>query len=478
MRIRWQPGRAAACAALTLAGAHGAQAEVVVDQAFAGGVGPWRAEGSVTTVSAGARLRGGSNPGRLTSAPIDVRGLQRLRVTVERSASGLDAGEAATLVATVDGQARTLEAQRSPSGSATFALDGPATTLTLSYALTASSLLETATLTRVRVEGDRDDVPPVRTGTLVPDASWTCGLPNGIPDPAGGTLVFRTALAADAPLDLGRTPEGERRVIRTAGGALSGGSAGGNVLPGSLEFDLRLPSGAVEHEARHTLRMSDGTLVYARHCGVADGADVRFVARFEAPSSSRWQWLNSGTYVGRRQAGAGGVTWSVHAVSATPDPADPVTRVPADPGLPQQPFDCPAIPAGATRGDTALLTARVAIGSSQAVGTTPAGRRNIIPITGGSVTGTLASGTVNPGGADHQLTVGGELQIEARYTLRTNDGELIAVRNCGDFGVSDLTAVTFEARADGPYAGLNGRTWAGTITPGLGNVTIRVYERR
>ncbi len=52
------------------------------------------------------------------------------------------------------------------------------------------------------------------------------------------------------------------------------------------------------------------------------------------------------------------------------------------------------------------------------------------------------------------------------------------MRNCGDFGVSDLTTVLFEARADGPYAALNAKPYAGTITPGLGTVTIRVYERR
>jgi len=168
---------------------------------------------------------------------------------------------------------------------------------------------------------------------------------------------------------------------------------------------------------------------------------------------------------------------SVFAVSATPNPVDPIVRVPADTAVRQQLFDCAGAPATATQG-TQVMQARVNIGSSQAVGTSKRGRRNIIPITGGSYSGSAGSGTVNPGGADYQLTVSGELQIEARYTLKAANGETIVVRNCGNFGTSDLTAVGFEARTDGAHAALNNGSFVGTITPGLGRVTITVYERR
>jgi hypothetical protein len=344
--------------------------------------------------------------------------------------------------------------------------------------LAANSALETYTIANVRLEGDSSTTePPVRTGTIVPDSSWTCGMPGGIPDPANGTLVFSTTLAADAPLDVGSTPYGRRKVTRTTGGTLSGGSLAGTVLSGSLDFDLSLPSGALEHEARYTLRASDGTLIYLRNCGVADGTDVRFVADFEAPSSSSLQWLNSGTYVGRRQVTASGIKLSVYSVSATPSPTDPVTRVPADAQLRQQAYQCTGAPASAAQG-TEVMAARVSIGSSQAVGNSKRGKRNIIPITGGSYSGSRGSGTVNTGGGDYQLTVSGELQIEARYTLKTSNGESIVVRNCGDFGVSDLTVVTFEARTDGAHTALNNGNFVGTITPGLGRVTINVFERR
>jgi hypothetical protein len=210
---------------------------------------------------------------------------------------------------------------------------------------------------------------------------------------------------------------------------------------------------------------------------VADGADVRFVADFEAPSSSSLQWLNSGTYVGRRVATPSGVQLSVYAVSPTPNPSHAVVRTPSDPSLRQQAWNCTIPSATATQGSE-VLQARVSIGSSVSVGSSKYGSRNIIPITGGTLSGSLVAGSVNPGGADYQLNPGSGRQIEARYTLKANNGETIVVRNCGNFATGDLTQVMFEAKTDGAYAALNNRRFVGTITPGLGRVTIKVFDER
>lgn len=481
MNHLWIHRPAAACAALALlAFAPALSAAVLADQSFASGLGAYAAVGSVSTGSYGARLRGGSSPGRLSGPPIDTAGHTRLRLTVQRATSGLDSGESARITATVGGQSRLLETTSSASGEAVFELGDAPGPVSVAFAVEASSPLETLTIASVRLEGDPAGPcpgcePPAATRTLLPDASWTCGLPGGIPDPAHGTLLFSTTLAADAPRDVGTTPYGQRRVTRTRGGNLSGGSVAGSILPGALDFDLRLPSGALEHEARYVLRMPDQTLVYLRTCGVADGDGVRFVADFEAPSSSTWQWLNAGTYVGRRALTPQGVRLSVHAVSATPPAADAVVRVPADPTLPQQDWDCRFAAPDARQGRQ-VLQARVGIGSSQAIGNAKRGRRNIIPITGGTHSGDLGSAAVDPGGADYQLTVSGELQIEARYTMTAANGETIVVRNCGDFANGSLTAVGFEARVDGAHAALNREPFVGTITPGFGRVTITVHE--
>jgi hypothetical protein len=57
------------------------------------------------------------------------------------------------------------------------------------------------------------------------------------------------------------------------------------------------------------------------------------------------------------------------------------------------------------------------------------GRRRIIPITGGKVTGQL-TGTVLPGGADFQMVVSDTCaDLDARYLLQLDNGEHIFVMN-------------------------------------------------
>lgn len=54
-----------------------------------------------------------------------------------------------------------------------------------------------------------------------------------------------------------------------------------------------------------------------------------------------------------------------------------------------------------------------------------------IPITGGRVTGTL-NGTVVPGGGDWCLVRADDVyRVEARYLIRTDEGELVDVHNVG-----------------------------------------------
>jgi hypothetical protein len=77
--------------------------------------------------------------------------------------------------------------------------------------------------------------------------------------------------------------------------------------------------------------------------------------------------------------------------------------------------------------------ARVELGPALELGRTAAGvRRRVIPILGGSVAGPRLAGRVLPGGADWQsVREDGVAEVEARYTLRLEDGTLVAVDNCG-----------------------------------------------
>jgi hypothetical protein len=66
------------------------------------------------------------------------------------------------------------------------------------------------------------------------------------------------------------------------------------------------------------------------------------------------------------------------------------------------------------------------------VGQTPLGRRQAIPITGGTFSGPGISGRILPGGADDQLVrADGAVVIDADYFLETDDHVVIHVRNVG-----------------------------------------------
>lgn len=77
-----------------------------------------------------------------------------------------------------------------------------------------------------------------------------------------------------------------------------------------------------------------------------------------------------------------------------------------------------------------VCVAHVTVEQPLDLGNVGKGGRRIIPITGGEFAGPKLRGTVVPGGADWQtLRDDGVAELEARYTLRTDDGALIYVRN-------------------------------------------------
>jgi hypothetical protein len=77
-----------------------------------------------------------------------------------------------------------------------------------------------------------------------------------------------------------------------------------------------------------------------------------------------------------------------------------------------------------------IFAAHVTVNPPLDLGDVGKGRRRVVPITGGDFAGPQLRGTVLPGGADWQiLRSDGVAELEARYTLRTDDGALILVRN-------------------------------------------------
>ena len=81
---------------------------------------------------------------------------------------------------------------------------------------------------------------------------------------------------------------------------------------------------------------------------------------------------------------------------------------------------------------THVFTAHVDVGVPLDLGPVSTGRRRIVPILGGSVTGPRLDAAILPGGADWQIVrADGTAEVVARYTLRAGDGTLISVVNKG-----------------------------------------------
>lgn len=126
------------------------------------------------------------------------------------------------------------------------------------------------------------------------------------------------------------------------------------------------------------------------------------------------------------------------------------------------------------------------------VGNTAKGKRFIIPITGGTFKGPKMQGTIIPGGADYQLqdSISGRTELEAIYSIRTDDGINIHVRNCGlIYNGKDAngnpsfyfrTAPKFEAPNDSKYAWLNNAIFVCAPNFGgpQGTINLRIWMVR
>jgi hypothetical protein len=81
---------------------------------------------------------------------------------------------------------------------------------------------------------------------------------------------------------------------------------------------------------------------------------------------------------------------------------------------------------------TLAMELRVEVGPPVELGNVPRGRRRVIPILGGTFQGPNIRGKVLPGGADWQIVRSdGLAELDTRYMLQTDRGELIYIQNAG-----------------------------------------------
>ena len=142
-----------------------------------------------------------------------------------------------------------------------------------------------------------------------------------------------------------------------------------------------------------------------------------------------------------------------------------------------------------------LFRAEITLAPPQELGETPHGRRRIIPITGGRISGERVSGRVLAGGADWQIVrADGVAELDARYTIETADGALIYVTNRGvrhgpaevlrklaagepvDPALYYMRTTPWFETSDGRYAWLNRVVCVATGARRAAAVELEVYE--
>lgn len=138
-------------------------------------------------------------------------------------------------------------------------------------------------------------------------------------------------VAVGPPLAIGRGPGGERRIIPILGGRIEGPRLNGEVLPGGADFQLIRDDGVAEIEARYTLKLPDGALVYIvnrglRHAAPEDMARLlrgepvppervyfRTAPVFETASPAH-AWLHRSLFLGIGERRPDSVRVVIHAV--------------------------------------------------------------------------------------------------------------------------------------------------------------------
>ena len=136
------------------------------------------------------------------------------------------------------------------------------------------------------------------------------------------------------------------------------------------------------------------------------------------------------------------------------------------------------------------LQLKVTLGETYSCGETQHGQRTVIPITGGTFEGPNIKGTIINGGADYQLSnkALNRTELEAIYSIKTDDGVYIHVRNRGIIhGGKDANgnpsfyfraAPQFEAPADSKYAWMNNSLFvcAPDFAPGFKGIVLNVWR--
>lgn len=118
--------------------------------------------------------------------------------------------------------------------------------------------------------------------------------------------VFTAKATISDPIVVGQSKRGLRRLIPITGGTFEGPNIKGDVLPGGADWQLVRPDGDLELYARYLLKTNDGVVIQIIDQALIHTPDptrpvdtyVRTVIDFEAPTASKYDYLNHAQFLG------------------------------------------------------------------------------------------------------------------------------------------------------------------------------------
>jgi hypothetical protein len=144
--------------------------------------------------------------------------------------------------------------------------------------------------------------------------------------------VCDLAVTISAPVEVGQTPSGLRRMIPITGGTVTGPQLQGHIVAGGADFQLILNDGTQAHlDARYVMELHDGTRVFVQNKALRvaslensqrimrgekvnpDEVYFRCQPQLEA-TAPQWAWLNESQFIGTGRRAPDGVFLSFYRV--------------------------------------------------------------------------------------------------------------------------------------------------------------------
>jgi Protein of unknown function (DUF3237) len=106
------------------------------------------------------------------------------------------------------------------------------------------------------------------------EGSWPCAALKGhfpLSITPSLTHVFSVEASVAAPIEVGDTPFGARRMIPILGGRVFGPRLSGRLLEGGVDYQLIRADGLAEIHARYIIETDQGARVYVENTGIRHG---------------------------------------------------------------------------------------------------------------------------------------------------------------------------------------------------------------